>query len=202
MTALIFALGAIGSYGILYNLLAKDGGRKTEDGETTHRPQGSSTVHRLALLAPIFLLLVSNFGALLEILHQGGLFWAKDSATGEYSSRLWTWLDMMELSQPPALPFHFLPLDRYLWWWRSSRIIQDYNMAGAWTGDVIDEFPFFSFLLGDLHPHVLAIPFSLLAIAVALNLFLGGWRGQIDLPWGARLHINYTGFLFSALVFC
>ena len=57
--------------------------------------------------------------------------------------------------------------------------------------EVIDEFPFFSFLLGDLHPHVLAIPFGLLAIAVALNLFLGGWRGQINLPLGARLHINY-----------
>ena len=66
--------------------------------------------------------------------------------------------------------------------------------------EVIDEFPFFSFLLGDLHPHVLAIPFGLLAIAVALNLFLGGWRGQINLPLGARLHINYIGFLFSALV--
>ena len=66
--------------------------------------------------------------------------------------------------------------------------------------EVIDEFPFFSFLLGDLHPHVLAIPFGLLAISVALNLFLGGWRGQINMPLGARLHINYIGFLFSALV--
>jgi YYY domain-containing protein len=69
--------------------------------------------------------------------------------------------------------------------------------------EVIDEFPFFSFLLGDLHPHVLAIPFNLLAIAAALNLFLGGWKGTIKLGRflpGARLHINYSGFLFSALV--
>ncbi len=206
MTSLIFALGAVGAYGILYNLLSKDRGPKTEDRDarnddaepTVFRPL--SSVHSLlALLAPLFLLLVSNFGALLEILHQGGLFWAKDSVTGEYSSRFWTWLDMKELSQPPALPFHFIPLDRFWWWWRPSRIIQDYNMLGAWTGDVIDEFPFFSFLLGDLHPHVLAIPFSLLAIAVALNLFLGGWRGEINL-FGARLHINISGFLFSALV--
>jgi uncharacterized membrane protein len=195
MTSLIFALGAIGSYGILYNLLSRTD-RRSEIDDTVHHPL--STVY-YGLLAPLFLLLVSNFGALLEILHQGGLFWAKDSVTGEYSSRLWTWLDMRELSQPPVIPFHWIPLERYLWWWRSSRIIQDYNMMGAWTGDVIDEFPFFSFLLGDLHPHVMAIPFSLLAISVALNLYFGGFRGAINL-FGARLHISLSGFLFSALV--
>ena len=32
----------------------------------------------------------------------------------------------------------------------------------------IDEFPAFSFLLGDLHPHVLALPFDILAAALAL----------------------------------
>ena len=34
----------------------------------------------------------------------------------------------------------------------------------------IDEFPFFSFLLGDNHPHKLALPFVLLAIGLAANL--------------------------------
>ena len=196
MTALIFALGAVGSYGILYNLLSRIGFRSETVDDTAHRPP--STVIGLSLLAPLFLLLVSNFGALLEILHQGGLFWVKDSATGEYSSSFWKWLDMKELSQPPFEPFHWIPLDRYLWWWRSSRVIQDYDMLGSFR-EVIDEFPFFSFLLGDLHPHVLALPFSLLAIAVALNLYLGGFRGSINL-FGARLHINIAGFLFSALV--
>ena len=198
MTSLIFALGAIGSYGILYNLLSKTGRRPqtVDNGIAVHRPP--STVHFLALLSPLFLLLVSNFGALLEILHQGGLFWVKDSVTGEYTSRLWMWLDMKELSQPPAIPFHWIPLDRYLWWWRSSRVIQDYDMLHGFK-EVIDEFPFFSFLLGDLHPHVLAIPFGLLAIAVALNLFFGGFRGMINV-FGAKLHINFQGFLFSALV--
>lgn len=200
MTALVFALGAIGSYGILYNLLSRaDDGKQTTDSD--EEPSASRLLPSVsALLAPFFLLLVSNFGTLLEIMHQGGLFWVKDPKTGEYSSRFWTWMDMRELSQPPAIPFHWIPLDRYLWWWRSSRIIQDYDMLGKWTGDVIDEFPFFSFLLGDLHPHVLAIPFSLLAISVALNLFLGGWRGEINFPLGIRLHINYAGFAFAALV--
>ncbi|MBL8103316.1 MAG: hypothetical protein JNM02_12350 [Anaerolineales bacterium] len=200
MTSLIFALGAIGSYGILYNLLSSitrsdspnSGVDDNQAAEQSPRPHG------FALLAPLFLLLISNFGTLLEILHQGGVFWVKDPETGEYSSRFWTWLDMKELSQVPAIPFHWPPLDRYLWWWRSSRVIQDYDMLGGHR-EVIDEFPFFSFLLGDLHPHVLAIPFGLLAISVALNLFLGGWRGGTNL-FGVRLHINTSGFLFAALV--
>jgi YYY domain-containing protein len=197
MTSLIFALGAIGSYGILYNLLSvSDRGPRTGDGSIPH--SSFLIPHFSALFAPLFLLLVSNFEALLEVLHRLGLFWTKDAATGQYASAFWKWLDMKELSSAPTLPFQLMP-DRYLWWWRASRVIQDYDMKGNHL-EVIDEFPFFSFLLGDLHPHVLAIPFGLLAIAVALNLFLGGWRGQINFPWGARLRINYTGFLFSALV--
>ena len=232
MTSLIFALGAVGSYGILYSLLSKiDGRSQTVDGDVTvHRP--SSTVNFLALLSPLFLLLVSNFGALLEVLYHQGVLWTKNPDTGQFtSSKFWTWLDLKELSSPPLAPLpggiwerlgfwwmtekqaggslwffaalsqwfneQFMP-DRYLWWWRSSRVIQDYDMVGGFR-EVIDEFPFFSFLLGDLHPHVLALPFSLLAIAVALNLYLGGFRGSINL-FGVRLHINVTGFLFSALI--
>ena len=196
MTALIFALGAIGSYGILYNLLSRaDHKRQTMDHDENHRPQ--STVNGLSLLAPLFLLLISNFEALLEVLHRRGLFWIKDPITGEFTSSFWSWLDMKELSQPPMQPFGWFP-DRYLWWWRASRVIQDYDMTGGFR-EVINEFPFFSFLLGDLHPHVLAIPFGLLAISAALNLFLGGWRGCIEL-FGARLHLSYAGFLFSAIL--
>jgi YYY domain-containing protein len=197
MTSLIFALAAIGSYGILYNLLGMNRRKQPDDGQNPVLTLRSAAATGFALLAPLFLLLVSNFGGLLEILHQRGFFWVKDPATNQYTSRFWTWLDMKELSQVPALPFHWVP-DRYLWWWRSSRILQDYDMLRN-PLEVIDEFPFFSFLLGDLHPHVLAIPFSLLAISVALNIFLGGWRGVINF-FGARLHINIQGFLFSALV--
>ena len=193
MTSLVFALGVLGSYGILYNLLSSANG-KTQSG-IPH--SGSHPQHFPALLAPLFLLLVSNFEALLEVMHRLGLFWTKN-AVGQYASSFWTWLDMKELSLAPIASFQWMP-DRYLWWWRASRVIQDYDMKGS-PLEVIDEFPFFSFLLGDLHPHVLAIPFGLLAIAAAQHLFLGGWRGEIKFPWDARLHVNYKGFVFSALV--
>lgn len=53
------------------------------------------------------------------------------------------------------------------WWWHSARVITNIEPDG------ITEFPYFSFLLGDLHPHYLALPLELLLMALALNLLLG-----------------------------
>jgi YYY domain-containing protein len=70
----------------------------------------------------------------------------------------------------------------FWWWWRASRVIHDLTLPDAQdqraSVEVIDEFPFFSFLLGDLHPHVLALPFVLLAILLCLNLLVGALTAQ------------------------
>lgn len=198
MTALIFGLGAIGSFGIVYNLLAQNAKREPALSELEETQ--SSIVNRKSsiansLLAPLFLLLASNFETLLEVFHRLGLFWRKDAASA-FTSPFWTWLDIKDLSQPPIEPFGWMP-DRYLWWWRASRVIQDYDIIGGHR-EVIDEFPFFSFLLGDLHPHVLTIPFGLLAISIALNVFLGGARGKTDL-FGISLPIRPANLILAAL---
>ncbi|HEU0292765.1 MAG TPA: DUF2298 domain-containing protein, partial [Anaerolineales bacterium] len=213
MIALVFSLSAVGAYGILYNLLANY--RKTlgwdqlpvtddppvsdlqapitnydasvEDQLT--KPSLSSFL--FPLLAPLFLLLVSNAEGFLEVLHARGLFW-KDGAN------FWTWLDILELRDAPSQTLSWIPQRGGWWWWRASRVIMDYDLQGNWTLDVINEFPAFSYILGDLHPHVLSMPFVLLAVAVALNLFLGGWRGNIDLYFG-QLHVSKTGFFLMAL---
>ena len=44
--------------------------------------------------------------------------------------------------------------------------------------DTINEFPSFSFILGDLHAHVIALPFTVLAIAFAMQVALRGPRGD------------------------
>jgi YYY domain-containing protein len=64
---------------------------------------------------------------------------------------------------------------RHLWWWRASRVVNDINLAGDKI-EVIDEFPFFSYLLADNHPHLLAIPFVLLAISLTFQIFLCNYR--------------------------
>ncbi|PXF61579.1 MAG: hypothetical protein C4B59_03245 [Candidatus Methanogaster sp.] len=44
--------------------------------------------------------------------------------------------------------------------WESTRIIPD----------TINEFPYFGFTFGDLHPHVISIPFQLLVLVLMLNI--------------------------------
>ncbi len=84
------------------------------------------------------------------------------------------------------------------WWgglgWKSSRVVIDSGFPAAIFGpnaqpsDTITEFPFFSFILGDLHAHVLALPFTLLALALALDIFfapLFATGATIALGWRA-----------------
>ncbi len=51
--------------------------------------------------------------------------------------------------------------------WRSSRMF-----ASDSGGNEITEFPFFSFLFADLHAHMIAIPFALLTLGLAVAAFL------------------------------
>lgn len=204
---LVFALSAVGSYGLVYNLLSFRSTRlPRRQMESSGRvAQAKSTFLSLALLGPIFVLLIGNLEGFLEVLHARGLFW-QSTPTGELTSPFWKWLDMRELSSPPQQPFSWTP-SRYLWWWRASRVVQDYDFAENWK-EVIDEFPAFSYLLADLHPHVLAMPFAFLAMGLALNLFLGGGEGRLS--WLQRglgerveswlsLEINPPVFLLGAV---
>lgn len=57
------------------------------------------------------------------------------------------------------------------WWFGATRVIED-QLPGGKPLPVIDEFPFFSFMLGDNHAHVLALPLALLIIGLALSAAL------------------------------
>ncbi|EFO81150.1 hypothetical protein OSCT_1006 [Oscillochloris trichoides DG-6] len=58
------------------------------------------------------------------------------------------------------------------WWWPSRSLWDRYTLRDEEPPReelryAITEFPFFSFRLGDMHPHVMALPFGLLAMALA-----------------------------------
>ncbi len=82
--------------------------------------------------------------------------------------------------------------------WRSSRMLPnlenfDPGLLAFWAPEKIadrpdvswhiTEFPFFTFLFGDLHAHMMAIPFTLLVIGLGLNL-TAGWR-RLGWLWDA-----------------
>ena len=58
--------------------------------------------------------------------------------------------------------------------WRSSRMMP--------PGSEITEFPFFTFLFADLHAHLMALPFTLLALGLSLAVLLDGTRRRDDAP--------------------
>jgi YYY domain-containing protein len=100
------------------------------------------------------------------------------------------------------------------WWdsvtgigWRSSRIVCDGarvdNRCPFPATETINEFPYFSFLLGDLHPHLMALPFTVVAVGLAWNLALQARArdpgGHSERGWLARVAVSgaFAGSLYT-----
>lgn len=72
-----------------------------------------------------------------------------------------------------------LPIDANRWFWAPSRVILESVGGGA-----ITEMPYFTFIYGDLHAHMISMPFMIFAVGFVLNEVLlagresrrGGWR--------------------------
>ncbi len=151
--AWLAAGAAVGAYGLVYNLVAAE------------RSPGSRRAARfLGIVAAVAVPLAGNMQILFELLHVNGIG----------SAQFWAWLDVRDINGP-ATNTGFGPTGpRHWWWWRSSRVIHEYRLSGIPEEalEPIAEFPGFSFLLGDMHPHVLALPFAFLSLAVALAWWL------------------------------
>ena len=195
-----FALSAASAFGVVANLvLVADRSRQSSSlAQAAH----SSTPLRSAqtaavifgVIGAIMLVLMGNFEASLEVAR------VSDVASPQFFQQL----DILDLNQPYTAPQPGQPRwpPRFWWWWRASRVVHDYppntvspqlarvtNLSPApndTSQELIDEFPQFSFLLGDMHPHVLALPFALLMMALALNLYIGAASGEVTSLWWMR----------------
>jgi len=145
--ALLFALTASGAFCLTYNLV-----HRHREGES----RGGALPTAFGALGAVFVSVLGNLEAVLEMLHTRGLG----------SASFWEWIDVKNLASAPVSG-SWIPTDSW-WWWRASRVVHD--VVFGMEQEVIDEFPYFSFLLGDMHPHVLGLPFVLLALGLALNL--------------------------------
>ena len=161
--ALIPALVGAGAFGLVYNLIRLSGA------------QIRSAI-AYAMAAPLLLALVGNLEGVLEFVY----------ARGWGSEGFWQWVSIKDLGGPVNTAGWFSS-DPF-WWFHGTRVI-DTVVDGRSLDYTITEFPFFSFLLGDLHAHVLALPFMLLVIALILNMFMT--KGSLGLGWLLR-HLGET----------
>ncbi len=188
--ATLFALTVGGAFGVTYNLVCVSG-----RGDRKVRPPARggkvSTAIRYGILAAVMIALMGNMEGVLEFLHANGVG-VTVNEPGNVTGPFWEWIDIKGLTRNGTISDTWYPTDGW-WWWRASRVVHDKGLTGE-DMEVIDEFPAFSFMLSDMHPHVLAYPFVFLLIALAFNLFLS------DVPtteewWGVYLCLGAIGFL-------
>ena len=133
--ALIPAMAAMGIFSLVAGMVRSDS-------------RGLRYALTAGFVAAALLVLAANLEGVLEFMRANGL-----GAAG-----FWQWLGVDGLDEPLPAPTESWRPQEHLWWWRATRTI------GSFDGDTtldytIHEFPFFSFILGDLHPHVMSIPF-------------------------------------------
>ena len=187
--ASIPALVGIGSFGLLYNLVRRSGAAR-------------ASAIGFGLVAPALVIVIGNLEGVLEFVHLRG--WGGDG--------FWDWVGIKGLVGGEAAGSGAFP-DQHLWWWRASRVI-DTLVDWRSLDFTITEFPFFSFILGDLHAHVMSLPFLLLSLSLGLNIYLSpeplglGWMRRrwwelaaIALSLGALAFINIWDFpVFLAIL--
>ncbi|MBK9943540.1 MAG: hypothetical protein IPP13_18195 [Kouleothrix sp.] len=184
--ASIFALTALGLAGLVVNLidLTSTSHRQHATAERAGRrwPAIGGRIGA-ALLAIALVLGVGNQGGALQVISGADQILALKG--GDMARVLANGLGARQplAIEPPFRGADFdglsliTPEDRTanFNWWNPSRALWDSFPPALDDADqrpirnyAITEFPFFSFWLGDMHPHVMALPFGLLALALAL----------------------------------
>jgi YYY domain-containing protein len=153
---LIFALTAVGAFGIVYSLIG-----------VARKKTGIVAVAG-GLLASFFICVSGNLDAVRQIL--------ANKSDGAFNFNYWS----------------------------PSRVIKDYMPVPVGNGlveyrylETINEFPYFSFILADMHPHVMTLPFVLLAIITAFNLLVAPAGSAL---FSLRKADGIFSFLMTALV--
>ena len=160
--ALIPSLSAMGIFSVVSSLVRSEGA-------------GLRLSLTCGVAGGLALGIVSNLEGVLEFM--------RANAIG--SQGLYELIGVDGVDGPAETPSDNWYPDEFWWWFRATRVINTF-VDGHGIDYTIQEFPFFSFILGDLHPHMSVIPFALLFTGLALNFF------RADLP--NILSTNYLAY--------
>ncbi len=183
--ALLFALAGTAAFGLVYNLVrSRAFDRRWIDVERKRSPSQPTAI-TFGLLATVMMVLMGNYElALVELPYN------TYNASEEYLE-FWK-ANLRDEPRAEGRSADVAGWD-YWWWFRSARSIRDKDIGGGHE-EVIAEFPNFSFLLADSHPHVMALPIVLLSMGLALNVLLAAQRPD----W---LRTLFYGICVGSLVF-
>jgi YYY domain-containing protein len=175
-----FALLAMGAFSVVFNLVVRDPHTPvipipnsrgvflkpvTVQADSIGREAGIGSALLFGLLGAFLIAVIGNLGELVLI----GQTFAK---IGDIENRTNVLQKLTGVAtgivrvvvehQPFDIPTNW-------WYWNASRVIPG----------TINEFPFFTFLYADLHAHLMALPFTLVALGLAVNFATRG-REQSD----------------------
>ncbi|MDA1189420.1 MAG: DUF2298 domain-containing protein, partial [Chloroflexi bacterium] len=112
----------------------------------------------------------------------------------------WEWVGIEGMTVVPDEATPGWRPDEFWWWFRATRVINTFD-EGTGLDPTIHEFPFFSSLLGDLHPHFMSLAFIPIFLMLMLQFFLSplpDWRDGRFRTW---LPILALAFVLGALGF-
>ena len=164
-----FALTAMGAFTVAFNVAA----RRQAEGE--NEGQGWFGVGRAAILAglagALFVTILGNFGQV-KLLWDGvrNMSSIQPGDTVSLQIKLAQFADGLS----KLLTGQHLSFPKEWWYWNATRAIPP---APGEAGP-INEMPFFTFLFGDLHAHMMALPYTLLALGLGLNLVRSSARSR------------------------
>jgi YYY domain-containing protein len=118
------------------------------------------------------------------------------SAYGIGGNGLYDWVDVDGLTGDVPRYGQWYPAG-FFQFFGSTRI---YPLDNA-NFRVITEFPMFSFVLGDLHPHMMALPFVIMVVGLALTLFRSPEPLDVTFWLQRPLLLVAAGLLLGGLMF-
>jgi len=202
---LYFALTGMGAFSVVFNLVAKvsptitpstftefilskanglsvNSAKQSPNSNTeiasAQKPRLAMTIkpYAFALLGALFVVVIGNLGELLLILEaflRSGGGNLRDNAARIAASIFSGIVRVFTEGAPLDVPTGN-------WYWTATRVIPD----------TINEFPFFTFLYADLHAHLMALPYTLVALGFAVNFVLRERDDAARLPFLARLPVS------------
>ena len=162
----VFAMTAMGAFVVAYNLV--EGWRE----RAAAAVRGAWKPLAAGGLGALFVAVIGNLGEIKLILE--GL---RDVSRIDFPTTipgLLTLARVVDGARQVIFEGRVLPFRIEWWYWNATRVIPHPPTEAV----PITEFPFFTFLYADLHAHMMALPYTLVALAFAVNLVRGGIGGE------------------------